>query len=136
LPSAGLSPSGVIEGCVDERSSTFGSDFRVFLKPSDLWSANSEARILRGRSSTTAVGRTRALAMLKVYEQEENHNSPRFSLTIFAEADGLMSYGTEWIDLFGRVLVEEPTKFELVINLKTDKALGLTISQSLLQRSD
>jgi hypothetical protein len=54
--------------------------------------------------------------MLKVYGQEENHNSPRFSLTIFAEADGLMSYGTEWIDLFGRVLVEEPTKFELVIN--------------------
>jgi putative ABC transport system substrate-binding protein len=74
--------------------------------------------------------------MLKVYGQEENHNSPRFSLTIFAEADGLMSYGTEWIDLFGRVLVEEPTKFELVINLKTDKALGLTIPQSLLQRSD
>jgi hypothetical protein len=55
---------------------------------------------------------------------------------LFAEADGLMSYGTEWIDLFGRVLVEEPTKFELVINLKTDKALGLTIPQSLLQRSD
>ena len=75
-----------------------------------------------------------------------------FSVRDYADAGGLISYGPNLPDLFRRAAtyvdkilkgarpadlpVEQPTKLELVINLKTAKALGLTIRQSLLQRAD
>jgi putative ABC transport system substrate-binding protein len=71
----------------------------------------------------------------------------------FAESGGLLGYGPNIYDLYGRAAprfvdqilrgakpadlpVEQPTKFDLVINLKTAKVLGITIPQSLLLRAD
>jgi putative ABC transport system substrate-binding protein len=74
------------------------------------------------------------------------------ALREYAEAGGLMAYATNFSDLFRRAAVfvdkilkgarpadlpmEQPTRFELIINLKTAKALGLTIPPSVLIRAD
>ena len=75
-----------------------------------------------------------------------------YNVRDFVEAGGLMSYGPNFLDLFRRaadfadkilrgakpsdIPVEQPTKFDLVINLKTAKALGLTVPPTLLARAD
>ena len=75
-----------------------------------------------------------------------------YAIRIFVAAGGLMYYGTDFVELYrqaasyvDRILrgakaadlpVQLPTKFETVVNLKTAKALGLTVPQGLLVAAD
>ena len=80
------------------------------------------------------------------------HLPTTYGFREYVEAGGLMSYGTRLPDQFrraadfadkilrgtkpGDIPVEQPTKFDLVINLTTAKALGITIPESFLLRAD
>jgi putative ABC transport system substrate-binding protein len=89
----------------------------------------------------------------KVIGAAARHRLPAiYPFRYFAEAGGLMAYGIDTVDVFRRAAsyvdrilkgekpgdlpVQAPVKFELVINLKTAKALGLTVSPSLIARAD
>lgn len=89
----------------------------------------------------------------RIAELAVKHRLPGvFTLREYAEAGGLMSYGPDWSQLLqqharyvDRILrgaspadlpIEQPTKFELLINLRTAAALGLTIPRPMLLRAD
>jgi len=89
----------------------------------------------------------------RLAELAMKHKLPTmFGPTVHAETGGLMSFGPDRTDLYRRgagyvdkilkgtkpadLPVQQPTKFELVINMKTAKALGITIPQSILVRAD
>jgi len=113
------------------------------------------ARIVRDRPDALLVPNSTsnfARRLLIVDFATKNRLPGMYSLRNFTEAGGLMSYGPDFRDQFRRLAVyvdrilkgarpadlpvEQPTKFELVINLKTTKALGLTIPPTLLARAD
>jgi ABC-type uncharacterized transport system substrate-binding protein len=113
---------------------------------SDMARARAEALIVLG-SVMFFTERRRLLALAA------KHRLPAvYPQRTFVDAGGLMAYGPNLADLFRRAAtyvdkilkgakpvdlpVEQPTKFELVINLKTAKALGLTIPPSVLGRAD
>jgi putative ABC transport system substrate-binding protein len=113
----------------------------------------------------SAIGRTHAQALYVVEDPlftthrttllnlaSNAHLPTTYGARHWAEEGGLMSYGASYGDLMRRSVgyvdkilkgakpgdlpIEQPTKFELVINLKTAKALGITIPESMLLRAD
>jgi putative ABC transport system substrate-binding protein len=118
---------------------------------------------LDGAFATMARERVDALVILpdtifltqraRLAELAVKHRMPAMAgLREYVDAGGLMAYGASLPDLFRRaglvvakiltgakpadLPIERPTKFELVVNLKTAKALGLTMPQSILVRAD
>ncbi len=90
---------------------------------------------------------------IRIVELARRHHLPTmFGVPRLVETGGLMAYGADTRDMYRRAAIyvdkilkgakpadlpiEQPTKFDLVINLKTAKALGLTIPPSLLLRAD
>ncbi len=113
--------------------------------------------------SKMASGRASALLMVPdpTFDTQQKHLAELaikyrlpaiYNKSVFAEAGGLMAYGAHYLDFFRRAAayvdkilkgtkpadlpVQQPTKFELVINLKTAKQIGLTIPPNVLARAD
>ena len=88
----------------------------------------------------------------RIADLARRYQLPTIGFVDYARAGGLLAFGVNFSDLWRRAAVfvdkilkgtkpadlpiEQPTKFELVLNLKTAKALGLTIPPALLGRAD
>jgi putative ABC transport system substrate-binding protein len=123
-------------------------------RPEDLENAFADARKNRVEalivlsSAFFYARRTQLVALAEKYRMPTIYHQKEFVVG----SGGLMSYGPDFHDMFRRAAgyvdkilkgakpgdlpIEQPTKFEFVINLRAAKALGLTIPQSLLLRAD
>jgi putative tryptophan/tyrosine transport system substrate-binding protein len=117
--------------------------------------ANALERLLAERAQALLVlsSPTIFVSLPRVAELARDHHLPSVCLfSTYADVGGLLSYGPDFSSMYrllasyvdrilkgariGDLPIERPTKFELVINLKTAKALGLQIPPSVLQRAD
>jgi putative ABC transport system substrate-binding protein len=130
----------------------FAVEIRTGPEPADIDRAFTMIRRERAEALNVSFGsagvHTRHVADLAVKSRLLTIGTTR----IATESGYLMSYGADFPDLYRRAAiyvdkilkgakpadlpVEQPTKFELVVNLKTAKALGLTIPQTILLRAD
>jgi putative tryptophan/tyrosine transport system substrate-binding protein len=140
---------------VEAAARDFGLDSQVLNASSSDEIGAAFAALVRARCDALFVGPDAFFGSRRVQltTLAARHAIPAtYALRDYAEAGGLMSYGTSLADMFrevgvyvGRILkgakpadlpVMQPTKFELVINLATAKALGLDVPASLLARAD
>lgn len=123
------------------------------LDPKKIETAFGAARKERADAVLVLAGRILISHRTQVVELAVKSRLPAiYPFPVYVEAGGLMSYGVRRSDLFrraatyvdkilkganpGELPIEQPTKFQLVINLKTAKALGLTIPPEVLYRAD
>jgi putative ABC transport system substrate-binding protein len=162
----GISRVGIIWNPEVPTSVTAFKDAQIAAQPLRLQLQSLEMRGPDDYESVfqaAAKERTKALTVLsdslmfanrsRILELASKHKIPTMhTQSGWVEAGGLMSYGTYFPDLWSRAAVyvdkilkgtkpadlpvEQPTKFELVINLKTANQIGLTIPQSVLYRAD
>jgi putative ABC transport system substrate-binding protein len=136
-------------------ASALGIQIEVFTAGTDGEIDTAFASIVQKQTTALMVGPDTLFSnrRMQLAALAANHAVPTiYPFRDHAEAGGLMSYGASVLEEFrlvgiytGRILkgekpadlpVMQPTKFELVINLKTAKALGLTVPPSLLARAD
>ncbi len=122
--------------------------------PDEIQGAIAEAAQRRAGALVALTSPLVNASLRRIADAAVKHGLPAICpfMPAFAEAGGLLAYGPDFPDLFrraggyvaailkgtkpGDLPIQRPTKFELVINAKTAKVLGLTIPQSLLLRAD
>ena len=119
----------------------------------DFDSAFARAKKERAQALIATTGGLIATQQRQVLDFAAKNRLPAmYQTSEFVEAGGLMSYGPNYTDLWRRAAdfvdkilkgtkpadmpVEQPTKFEFLVNLKTAKQIGLTIPQKVLARAD
>ena len=147
--------NAAVQKAAESAAMALGLKPRVFgsRDESDLEGAFRAAKVDRADAMYVLPSPRFARSRTRLAELSVKHRLPgSYEDKSYVEAGGLMSYGPNFPDMFRRAAsyvdrilkgakpadlpIEQPTKFELVINLKTAKALGLTIPPSVLARAD
>ena len=118
-------------------------------QPSDIESAFKRATAIGAQAYIVTTGGTIVSQRQAIADRIIRLKTPAmFPNSLWAEAGGLMSYGPSFIDNFrraaayvdkilkgadpGEIPIEQPTTFELIVNMKTARAIGLTFPESFL----
>ena len=142
-------------GKIDREAARLGLEIQLFIarKPGEIDAAFAAARATRPEALLVHPHPMFWLERGRIVQLASESGLPAiYENADFVTAGGLMAYGASLVDMLRRAAgyidrilrgakpgdlpVEQPTKFELVINLKTAKALGLTIPPSVLARAD
>jgi putative ABC transport system substrate-binding protein len=154
---SGFDPGGRRQvRAMQSASQTLGLELRPldWKRPSPDFQSLSRAIVeMRASALATTSGPWQLDYLPQILELSAKNRLPAiYPNNVYVEAGGLMSYGTKWEDFHrraayyvdkilkgakpGELPVEQPTKFELVINLKTAKQIGVTIPPAVLMEAD